>query len=181
MQTFTFITGNDNKARELSEILGKDIKRQKLDLDELQTLDTKQIVEHKLKQAYHLLNSPVLCEDVSLIFHALGNLPGPFIKWFNQEIGVDNYPAFLSPYQNKKITATCLYGLFDGTNINFFEGVVDGTMATKPKGENGFGFNRILIPDGFDITMAEMSSEQKNSISHRGKALAKLKQFLYSN
>ncbi len=178
MHEFVFITGNDNKARELGEILGTNIKREKLDLEEIQSLDLKEIAAHKVKQAYHILQTPVLVEDVGLIFHALGNLPGPYIKWFNQEIGIDNYPTLLQPYENKKITATCMYCLYDGTTLHYFEGINTGTMADEARGERGFGFDRIFIPEGKSQTMAEMPPAEKHTLSHRGRALAKLKEFL---
>ena len=178
MLNFTFITGNDNKARELSQILGIDIKREKLDLEEIQSLDLREIAEYKARKAYEILKTPVLVEDVGLVFHAFGRLPGPYIKWFNQEIGIQNYPQLLAPYEDKRITATCMYSLFDGTGIQFFEGINEGTIAPEPRGENGFGFDSIFIPNGQSKTMAEMSPEEKNAISHRGKALVKLKAHL---
>lgn len=181
MHNFIFITGNDNKARELGEILGTHIKREKLELEEIQTLDMHQIVEYKLKKAYQILKHPVLVEDVGLVFHAFGNLPGPFIKFFNHEIGIENYPKLLSPFANKNITAICVYGLYDGKEMHFFEGTSKGTIAPEAKGENGFGFDVIFIPEGETRTMAEMSAEEKHKISHRGRALAKLKEFLDKN
>jgi len=61
----------------------------KIDLDELQSLDLRVIVEHKVRQAYEKVGGPVLVEDVSLEFLALGRIPGPFIKFFEQEIGLE--------------------------------------------------------------------------------------------
>lgn len=78
----TFITGNQFKADYLAKYLGFSVDHHKLDLDEIQSLDLHKIVEHKVKQAYDILESPVLVEDVSLEFKALGGLPGavyPFL------------------------------------------------------------------------------------------------------
>lgn len=77
-----FITGNQNKANYLSRTIGIQLEHQKLDLDEIQSSDPKKVIEHKVKQAYSLINKPVLVEDTSLGFSAIDGLPGPFIKFF---------------------------------------------------------------------------------------------------
>ena len=60
----------------------------------------------------------------------------------------------------------------------FFEGSVTGRITTEPKGEHGFGYDSVFIPDGYEETFAELSAEEKNKISHRSRALAKLRTFL---
>lgn len=75
MKPVTFITGNPHKAEKLREYLNFPLMHQKIDLDEIQSLDLYEIVEHKVRQAYNIIQSPVLVEDVSLEFSALGRLP----------------------------------------------------------------------------------------------------------
>ena len=75
MQSITFITGNQKKADYLAKYLGFPIEHEKINLDELQSLDLREIVEHKVKQAYTKVGKPVIVEDVSLEFLALGKLP----------------------------------------------------------------------------------------------------------
>lgn len=75
MHLVTFITGNQNKADYLAKYLGFPVAHQKIHLDELQSLSLREIVEHKVKQAYDIIKKPVLVEDVSLEFSALGRLP----------------------------------------------------------------------------------------------------------
>ena len=75
MQSITFITGNQKKADYLAKYLGFPIEHEKLDLDEIQSLDLREITEHKAKQAYEEMKKPVLVEDVTLEFSALGRLP----------------------------------------------------------------------------------------------------------
>lgn len=86
MQPITFITGNQKKADYLAKYLGFPVEHKKIDLDEIQSLDLAEIIEHKVKQAYEIVKTPVIVEDVSLEFSALGRLPGPFIKFFEREI-----------------------------------------------------------------------------------------------
>jgi len=95
MENITFITGNAKKAEYLEKYLGVPISHQKIDLDEIQSLDLKRIVEHKARQAYEILKRPVLVEDVSLEFMALGGLPGPFIKFFIDNMSFETICSIL--------------------------------------------------------------------------------------
>jgi XTP/dITP diphosphohydrolase len=76
----TFITGNPKKAEFLAKFLGFPVEHKKLDLDELQSLDLEEITEHKARQAYETVGGPVLVEDVGVVIHSMGKLPGPFIS-----------------------------------------------------------------------------------------------------
>ena len=86
MRSITFITGNQKKADYLARYLGFPIEHIKLDLEEIQSMELQEIVEHKVKQAYEKIKKPVIVEDASLEFTALGKLPGPFIKFFIEEM-----------------------------------------------------------------------------------------------
>lgn len=77
-----YVTGNANKAKYFSKMVGMNIPHKKADVDEMQSLDLTEIVEHKVKAAYRNLNVPVIVEDTRLTFHALGKLPGSFVKFF---------------------------------------------------------------------------------------------------
>ncbi len=81
MKPITFITGNQSKADYLAKYLGFPVAHEKLDLDEIQSLDLREIVRHKVRQAYLRIGTPVLVEDVSLEFAGLNGLPGPFLSF----------------------------------------------------------------------------------------------------
>jgi XTP/dITP diphosphohydrolase len=83
--------------------------------------------------------------------------------------------------KNRKATAKLAVGFHDGKNPHLFFGEAKGIVGFKIAGKQGFGWDRVFIPDGFDKTYAEMEPELKNSISHRGIALSKLKDFLKDN
>ena len=154
-----FITGNQSKADYLSRQLGVEIEHEKLELDELQSTDLHVIVEHKLKQAFEIVQAPVLVEDVSLVFAALNDLPGPYIKWFVEKSGDVACCRMLDGFDDRSAVIRCTYGYYDGENIHFFDSELRGTIATEPRGDNGFGFDRFFINDGYDITRAEMTQE----------------------
>jgi XTP/dITP diphosphohydrolase len=173
MKSITFITGNINKVEQTKRYLDIPLEHKKLDLMEIQSLDPKEVIEHKIQEAYNIINKPVLVEDTSVVIHALGRLPGPFIKWFLEELGPVGI-CKLVPNENRKATASVLFGLHDGKKIYYFEGKIQGTIATKPRGKNGFGWDPIFIPDGQNKTHAQMSDVEMDKISIRKIALGKM-------
>ena len=144
MTNITFITGNQNKANYLAKYLGHPVDHLKLDLDEIQSLDLKEIVEHKVRQAYEKTKKPVIVEDVALEFEALGGLPGPFIKFFVDKVPFEKICSMVNG-ETRKATARCVFGYFDGQNLELFEGSLGGEIAENPSGENGMGGTKFLF------------------------------------
>ena len=174
-----FITGNQSKADYLSRQLGIKLKHQKVDLDELQSTDLHVIVEHKLKQAYAVCNQPVLVEDVSLVFNALGELPGPYIKWFVEYAGDEACCRMLDGFSDRSAVIRCTFGYYDGDKIIFFDSKLEGTIAKTPNGDNGFGFDRFFINNGYDVTRAAMSQEEnERTYAELMKPFAKVREFI---
>lgn len=180
-----FITGNQAKADYLAKWLGHDVEHQKVDLEEIQSLDPIEVIEHKARGAYELVKRPVLVEDVQLSFNALGGkLPGTYIKWFLEEMGNEGLVKMLNAFDDRTAIASIVYGLFDGEKLHIFEGKKTGHITTElPKTDNdgwhgskswNFGF----IPDGSDKTYAEMTDEELKPFSHRAQAIEKLAAFL---
>lgn len=157
-----FITGNQNKADYLAKTLGIELEHQKIDLDEIQSVNPLEIVEHKVRQAYDMIQKPVLVEDVSLVFNALNGLPGPFIKFFVEaENGLENLCRMLDGFEDKTAFASVVYGYFDGETLEIIPGKMDGMIATSPRGEGGYGWDKIFEPEGYDgLTRAELSPEK---------------------
>ncbi len=179
-----FLTGNHNKLREAREILtGFDVDSEDINLPELQEVNEQLIVEDKLRHALKLLDREVFVEDVSLCFDSLNGLPGPLVKWFLKYIGTRGLIDIISAYSNKTAHAKCYIGYGiparDGKSeqIHVFEGSVTGRIV-EPEGDSNFGFDPIFLPEGYDKTFAQMTPEEKNSISHRRIALEKFKAFL---
>jgi len=179
IKSLTFITGNQAKAEQLARYFNMPVKHKKLDLDEIQSLDLEKIVEHKTRQAHDIINSPVLVEDVSLKFHAFGNLPGPLIRWFLEELGNKGLCRILNHYRkDRSAIAEVIFGFFDGKNYKSFSGQMSGKIAAHPRGESGFGWDPVFIPDGSDKTWSEMNPDEQKKFSMRKIALKKLEDYL---
>lgn len=177
MQKITFITGNQKKADYLANYLGFPVEHIKIDLDEIQSLDLKEIVDHKVRQAYEKIKQPVIVDDVSLEFEAFGRLPGPFIRFFLEEMPAENICAMLRG-KSRKAAARCVLGYYDGKNLQLFEGKLNGEIAEVPAGDNGFGWDRIFIPEGYNVTRASLGEEDDRKTYLKIKPFAELKEFL---
>lgn len=160
MADVTFITGNQHKVDFMGKHLGRHINHQKLELEEIQSMDLKEISEHKARQAYGVVKKPVLVEDVGLFCDGLGGLPGPLVKWFLQTIDVAGICLMANRSGDNSAVAAICFTYFDGTQVKFFEGQVRGSIGGKPRGENGYGWDAAFIPEGSDRTYAEMDDEE---------------------
>ena len=180
----TFITGNAKKLEEFMSIMTGDLTEAYnvtnlgLNLMEIQG-KPEEIAKHKVKLDATKCNTPVLIEDVSLCFNAFNGLPGPYIKDFLDSVGREGLWKMIQNFEDKTAYAQCIFAFCEGPDAEpiVFNGRCNGRIV-EPRGDNAFGWDPVFQPDGFDQTFAEMSLEIKNTISHRGNALALVKQFL---
>ncbi|KAH6715209.1 inosine triphosphate pyrophosphatase-like protein [Leptodontidium sp. 2 PMI_412] len=173
-----FITGNKNKLTEVKAILGDtvDLQSQALDLVEIQgTIE--EISVDKCRRAAAAINGPVLVEDTCLCFNALKELPGPYIKWFLEALGHQGLNDMLATFPDKSAQAVCTFAYCEGPGHEpiIFQGRTDGKIVPA-RGPTNFGWDPIFEYDG--KTYAEMDKVEKNKISHRFRALEKLKKWL---
>ncbi len=178
MKKLTFITGNAGKAKYLSDYFHTPIEHIKLDLQEIQSLNLKEVVEDKAKRAYEIIKSPVLVEDVSLAFGGLKKLPGPLIKWFLETLGNDGICNLLNKFEDRSAFAEVCFAICDENGVKVFNGEMEGSIAIEPKGEKGFGWDPIFIPKGYQKTWAEMTDDEKHATSMRKIALEKMVKYL---
>ncbi len=175
-----FITGNPGKLKEVREILGNiQIEQLDIDLPEIQELDPHKVIAAKLAEARKHHKGEMIVEDTSLYLDALGGkLPGPFIKWFLESLGAEGIAEIATRYGIHGAKATNLLGYMDANgNVKFFEGSIKGNVVYS-RGANGFGWDPIFQPDKYIKTMAQLTGEEKNKISHRRIALEKLREYL---
>ena len=176
--TLHFATSNLKKFKELSELLQYRLTPLELDLQEIQTDDLQELVKHKLEQAYEHIQAPVIVEDTTLYFKAWNKLPGPFIKWFLDNLGLAGMVSALYQFKDKAAQAICCLGYTNnGKSLYLFEGKVKGVIV-EPRGSLNFGWDAIFQPSGLQQTFGEMTQQEKNHTSPRGKAAAKFKNFL---
>ena len=173
-----FATTNANKLREFNEILGWDLEQHEIDLLEPQGLDVVSIVETKAADAYARIGKPVLVEDTGLELLAWNGLPGALIKWFMETVGREGFLKLLVSEKDRRAVARTAVGFADSTGPHVVVGERHGSIASRVRGEHGFGWDSIFIPDASDETYAEMGAVKKNLDSQRTRALRALKELV---
>ena len=175
----TFLTGNKNKLREAKEILTyHNIQKEEIDLEEIQAVDSRDLIVAKLVLGYEKVKKPIMVEDTGLHFECLNGLPGALIKWFIKKIGVEGCWDLVKRYDNHNAEVRCVVGYTeDGKDLKIFEGIVKGKIV-EPGKDNGFDFDRIFIQNGYNKRYSEMTLMEKNRISHRRIAMYHLKEYL---
>ncbi|XP_052039601.1 inosine triphosphate pyrophosphatase isoform X1 [Apodemus sylvaticus] len=151
---------------------------QKIDLPEYQG-EPDEISIQKCKEAARQVQGPVLVEDTCLCFNALGGLPGPYIKWFLQKLKPEGLHQLLAGFEDKSAYALCTFALSTGDPsqpVLLFRGQTSGQIVA-PRGSRDFGWDPCFQPDGYEQTYAEMPKSEKNTISHRFRALHKLQEY----
>lgn len=189
MKTIVFATNNENKVKEISGLLG--------DLYEVKTLaqigcleeleETRDTLEGNARQKaeYVAIKYKVDCfaDDTGLEIAALNGEPGVYSARYagSQRSSEDNMAKVLSGLADKQNrdaqfrTAICLVR---NNESHLFEGIAHGTITADKSGQEGFGYDPIFQPKGFDRSFAEMTKSEKNEISHRGIAVRKMVDWL---
>jgi XTP/dITP diphosphohydrolase len=187
-----FASNNKNKVREISQIL--DNKITLLSLGEVNILedipeDEPMIEGNALFKARYVFNATglnVFADDTGLEVEALNGLPGVHSARFAGEskdssANIAKVLAMLKGEENRKARfRTVIALIFEGKEY-LFEGTISGTIIDEKRGDDGFGYDPVFIPEGKDLTFAQMSLKEKNKISHRAIAFKKLKEFLYQH
>lgn len=191
MQKVIFATGNNGKAIEVKELF-KDTDYEIFSLKEIG--DHSEIIEDadtfegnaiiKAKAIYEKYKTPVIADDSGLIVDQLNGEPGVYSARYAGENCTyeDNNNKLLKELKNfpephnAKFVCSAVY--YDGTEINSVFGEFKGEIISEKKGVNGFGYDPVFKPVGFEITLAEMDLEEKNKISHRAIAFMKLKKMM---
>ena len=171
-----FVTGNEGKIKEFETILGYKINNVDLDLKEIQSVDVKEVAQEKARQAYEILKEPVIVDDTGLYLEELNGLPGALVKFFVKNLTLKQICNLV--LENRKAKAITCIAFFNGKEMRVAEAEVKGTITKEPRGENGFGWDPIFLPDGFEKTFGELTSEEKQSRFMRHEAIDKLRDIL---
>jgi XTP/dITP diphosphohydrolase len=137
----------------------------------------------KAKTIAEKFDTHCFSDDSGLLVDALNGAPGVYSARYageqkNDRDNIDKLLSELNYVDNRKAHFKTVMALVLNGKEYLFEGIINGTIAREMRGSNGFGYDPVFMPDGFSKTFAEMSAEEKNSISHRKIALKKLLDFL---
>lgn len=173
-----FATTNDHKLREVNQILGYDLEKVHLELTEPQDMDVEVIAKAKAEEAFRKTGYPVLVEDSAWYFDAWNGLPGPFAKWFKETVGIDGVLKMMSSEENRKARGKTAVAYHDGKDVHVFVAEISGVIIREKRGDSGFAYDSVFIPDDQEKTFGEMTLEEKSAISMRALAVNQLKEFL---
>lgn len=182
-------TNNTHKLEEISAILGEEMELLSLkdiqcNADIPETADTLEgNARQKAQYIYNNYGMNCFADDTGLEVEALNGAPGVFSARYagdghDSEANMQKLLQELEGKENRKAqfrTAICL--IMDGKEY-LFEGIVKGKIINEKRGGAGFGYDPIFVPEGYDLTFAELGNDIKNTISHRARAVEKLCTFL---
>lgn len=188
-ENLIFASNNKYKLKEVSAILSGIAVVKRLsdsgitgDIPETgNTLEANAFI--KASYVYHKTGQDCFADDTGLFVDALNGMPGIISARFAGEhcSPQDNIVKLLSLLEkesNRKAYFKTVICLVQKGKEKYFEGIINGSIGFVPKGTSGFGYDPVFIPEGFDRTFAELSPEEKNSLSHRAVAVKRMKEWL---
>ena len=136
----------------------------------------------KANYVYQKIKQDCFADDTGLFVDALNGMPGVISARFagehcSPQDNIDKLLLLMEKENNRKAYFKTVICLVQNGKEKYFEGVINGSISRVPKGTNGFGYDPVFIPDGFPKTLAELSAEEKNALSHRARAVNAMKQF----
>jgi XTP/dITP diphosphohydrolase len=189
MKTLIFATNNKHKLDEVRKITSNlSIIKSLADIDcaddipeTADTLDGNALMKARyIKEKY---GTDCFADDTGLEVEALNNAPGVYSARYSgiahdSEANMNKLLKELDGKTNRKARfRTAIALILDGKEY-LFEGIVNGSILTEKRGEAGFGYDPLFVPEGYDKSFAELGEDIKNSISHRARAVKKLTDFL---
>ena len=182
-------TNNAHKLKEIAAILGQEIEL--LSLKDIQCFadipETADTLEGNARQKamyiYENYGMDCFADDNGLEVEALGGAPGVFSARYageghDSEANMQKLLKELAGKENRKAQFRTVICLIRNGKEHLFEGIVKGEIIQEKRGGEGFGYDPIFVPEGYDLTFAELGDDVKNTISHRARAVEKLCQFL---
>lgn len=185
-----FVTGNVHKFNEIFGLFSKEnikynLKRKDLETIEIQTTDLKKVALFKLNSIKGQINGSYFIEDAGFFVDTpLNGFPGVYSSYVMETIGNKGILRLIDDFDTSKAHFTSVIALyFKPLDKNlFFEGTVQGKISKAMIGSGGFGFDPIFLSNEIpNKTFAELTIEEKNEISHRGRAWSKFIEFLRKN
>ena len=184
-----FATGNKHKAQEVEAILNAaGVELEVLTYEGGEPIESGvSFLENaliKAKAAFAATGKPSFADDSGIAVEVMGGSPGIFSAiWSGNKNDKVNRDLLLAqlvdiPQEHRAAAFVCTIALVDENTEISFTGIWPGRIAFEESGQNGFGYDPIFIPEGFEVSAAELEPEVKNSISHRAMALSQLAEYL---
>ena len=165
-----YITKNKRKiekARKICRNTSIRIEQIYIETPEIQSTDSREIAQYSAKFAGKKLDKPVIKLDVSFHIHALNGFPGPFIKYINQWLKPEYILKMLKGVKDRSCYWTDSLAFYNKGQVKVFTANEEGTIAEEVRGENGWGMDKIFIPNGQTKTKAELSDEERDEFCNK--------------
>jgi len=178
----SLVTTNRGKFAEIGAMIrekGYEVEHIPVAYPEMQAESLEMVVLQGLEWLMEKYNRPLLVDDSGLFVDCLGGFPGVYSAYVYHTIGCDGILSLMQGIQNREAHFACCLGFIEPSKeAHLFIGTSNGTISTKKIGDEGFGFDPIFVPVGYDNTFAELPMDVKNNISHRGAAFKKFFEYL---
>lgn len=172
------VTGNPGKLAEARRLFDGELEAGSVDLPEIQSLDMAAILEAKADSAWEHFGRSLVVEETGLELAALNGFPGPLVKWMLEALGAEGMAQTALAHGDAGATACCTLLYVDKEVRISAEGTCAGRLVAPARGDSGFGWDPVFQPAGSTRTYAEMTPEEKDSVSHRARAWAEFEEKL---
>ncbi len=173
-----FVTGNKGKFEEAQAILGEVVQKN-IGYTEIQADGLEEVAIFGMKEVVERLDGPVMIEDAGMFVEGLNGFPGVYSAYVSDTVGNEGILRLMGGMEDRKAVFRSVLGYAEpGSDPVLFEGELRGEITQEPRGTGGFGYDPIFEVGG--RTIAEMSLEEKNEISHRAVAIRALEEWLAS-
>ena len=179
----SLVTSNEEKYLEMKEMATEfniELEWIKSEKIEIQHDKLEEISKTAAILAYLVFRKPLIVDDSGLFIDTLNGFPGPYTNCVKKTIDNEGILKLLKGVKNRSAYFMTVITFTDGNITKSFSGIVRGVIADEVRGNKGFGFDPIFIPEGENRTFAEMTINEKNKYSHRYKAFSKFAEFLQS-
>ncbi len=172
-----FVTGNEHKLHEAKTVMKKvkwAVTQADLGYPEIQADTLEEIAHFGINWCIEKLKKPCFIEDAGLFIDALHGFPGPYSKYVFNTIGNEGILRLLDGICNRDAVFKSVVAYNNGSKTHIFAGEAKGQIGSEIKGDGGFCYDPLFIPEESALSFAEMETKEKNALSHRGKSLNKL-------
>ncbi len=172
-----FVTGNRHKFEEIKNVLKRDIKMLSLPYPEIQADMLEEVAVYGIKYLKDKVDEDFFVEDSGLFIESLNGFPGVFSSYVFKTLGNEGILKLMEGKENRKAIFVSVIAYYDG-KIHIFRGECRGNISMEIRGNRGFGYDPIFIPENEMKTFGEMEMEKKNKFSHRGQSAKKFREYL---